>query len=193
MTMEISDNPELQTHLVAQMGQGATASNLEAPRLADVASFRAQSVSGKGDERTAALTDEFGNSQRTMSQPEVHNSGNAQQSDRSGHNVPVQQKNGDGDNPEESSMDAAQKQAQTDKDDAEARKQEKISSLQSRLQQMQQRLSSVDVQISSLEAGQNSGSGEDASAKIGQLSSERNMLVSMVQSLQQQLATAQAE
>ena len=105
----------------------------------------------------------------------------------------MQQKNGDGDNPEESSMDAAQKQAQTDKDDAEARKQEKISSLQSRLQQMQQRLSSIDVQISSLEAGQNSGSGEDASAKIGQLSSERNMLVSMVQSLQQQLATAQAE
>ena len=63
MTMEISDNPELQTHLVAQMGQGATASNLETPRLSDVASFRAQSVAAKGDDRTAALTDEFGNSQ----------------------------------------------------------------------------------------------------------------------------------
>lgn len=193
MTIEISDNPELQTHLVAKTGQGATASNLDAPRLSDVASFRAQSVSAKGDERTAALTDAFGHSQKTVAQPEVHNTGNAQQGDRSGHNVPVQQRDGADNKTEESKLDAAQQKAQTDKSDAEARKQEKVNSLQSRLQHMQQRLSAVDVQINSLHAVQNSGSGEDTSARIGQLSSERNMLVSMVQSLQQELAAAQAE
>ena len=193
MTMEISDNPELQTHLVAQMGQGATASNLETPRLSDVASFRTQSVAGKGDDRTAALTDEFGNSQRTMAQPEVHNSGNVQQSDRSGHNVPVQPSSESDDKAAEDSSKTAQEKAINDKSDAEAAKQEKINSLQARLQQMQQRVSSIDIELGSLKSLQNSGSGEDVSARIIQLSSERKMLVSMIQSLEQQLSAAQAE
>lgn len=192
MTMEISDKSE-KTHLVAQMGQDATAGNLETPRPSDVASFRAQSVAAKGDDQTAALADDFDNSQKTMTQPEVNNPGNIQQADRSGHNVPVQQQNGNIDKPEGNSPDDAQQKAMTDKSDAEARKQEKVNSIQSRLQQLQQRLSAVDVQISSLQGEQGNGSGEDVSAKISQLTSERKMLVSMVQSLQQELASAQAE
>ena len=197
MTMEISDNPELQTHLVAQMSQGINP--LDTPKQTDISTFKSLSgVSDIGDDtKAASLIDQFGNSKNTAASPEIYGAGHTQQTDRTGHSVPTQPDSNkigeteDGDKPTEKDQVAADKADA--KADAEAEKQSKISSLTSRIQQLQQQLSSVDVQISSFQSGESSGSGENPGAQLGQLSSQRSMLVSMIQSLQQQLSSAQAE
>lgn len=193
MTMEISDNPELQTHLVAQMGQGATAGNVEAPKQSDVASFRSLSgVSTSDDAKSATLTDEFGNSKNSAALPEVHNAGNAQQSDRSGSNVPAQQDGKGAGKAEGVDEASANEQAMAAKLDAEAKKQDKISALMSRIQQLEQQLSLIDVQISSINAGQSSSGGNN-SGLLQQLTAQKNMLAPMIQSLRQELLALQSE
>ena len=193
MTIEITDNPELQSQLVAQMGQGITAGNIEAPKQADIASFRALSgASNKGESQSASMVNEFGHSKNTAALPEVNGTGNTQQSDLKSSVSSSSQTDGKT-GKAETDASAAQDKALADKMDAKAEKQEKISALKSRIGQLQQQLSFVEVQISSVKTGQDSGSGENPVSKLGRLSAEGSMLRSMIQSLQQQLGALQAE
>jgi len=192
MTIDISDNPELQSQLVAQTGQGFTA-GVEPPKQADVASFRALSgVSGKGETQSAAMMDEFGFAKSTAAPPEVNNAGNTQQADLKASASSSSQTDGKT-NKAETDASAAQDKAMADKMDAKAAKEEKISALKSRIGQLQQQLSFVEVQVSSIKTGQDSGSGENPVSKLGRLNAEGSMLRSMIQSLQQQLGALQAE
>lgn len=191
MTIEISDNPELQVRLVAQMGQGATAGNIETPnvpRQTDVASFKAMSAADStGNIGSATALDAFGHSQPTAAMPGIHNAGHAQQVDKGLNNALPAQDVRRGDQVEEPTLGQA-----AAKVDADAYKQDKAAALMSRIGQMTQQLAAIDIQIGHLNAGRNGESGEDPSARLGQLSSERGMLMSMIGALQQQLSTLQA-
>ena len=200
MTIHIGDRPELLSQLVGQMGQGGTAGNfanyygsLERPKQSDIAAFRAaaqpsglQQIREGDGGQPGSFVDGLGASKATAALPEIYTASNTQQTDKAGHNVPIQK--GDDDVTKAGDAGSTEGKSKTPDFDEDNQKNSKINALESRIFSLQNQLQIIDNRGGSSATSQSGGDIRSAS----QSSPERTALASMIQQLQQQLQVLQA-